>query len=212
MEDVLDVYATPYDPARPVVCMDEKPYQLLAHARDPIPAAPGRDRREDSEYVRHGTCSIFVWVEPLAGWRHVDAQARRTRIDWAHEVERLLTVDYPDAEKVVLVMDNLNTHTLGSLYEAFAPGQGPRPGAAARDPPHPQARVLAEHRRDRALRPHPPMPGPAHRRPRRAQPRTRRLADQHQRRPAAGELALHHQRRPHQAPPPIPRALDATIY
>jgi hypothetical protein len=123
MEDVLDVYATPLDPARPVVCMDEKPYQLLAHARDPIPAAPGRDRREDSEYVRHGTCSVFVWVEPLAGWRHVDAQPRRTRIDWARQVERLLTVDYPDAATVVLVMDNLNTHTIGSLYEAFAPAK-----------------------------------------------------------------------------------------
>jgi len=121
MEDVLDVYARPVDPARPVVCMDEKPYQLLAHARDPIPAAPGRDRREDSEYVRHGTCSIFVWVEPLRGWRHVDAHPHRTRLDWAHQVDRLLTVDYPDAATVVLVMDNLNTHTLGSLYEAFEP-------------------------------------------------------------------------------------------
>ena len=121
MEDVLDVYARPVDPARPVVCMDEKPYQLLAHARDPIPAAPGRDRREDCEYVRHGTCSIFVWVEPLRGWRHVDAHPHRTRLDWAHQVDRLLTVDYPDAATVVLVMDNLNTHTLGSLYEAFEP-------------------------------------------------------------------------------------------
>jgi len=103
--------------------MDENPYQLLAHARDPIPAAPGRDRKEDSEYVRHGTCSIFVWVEPLAGWRHVDAQSRRTRIDWAHQVERLLTIDYPDADKVVLVMDNLNTHNTGSLYQAFEPAK-----------------------------------------------------------------------------------------
>jgi DDE superfamily endonuclease len=121
MEDVLDVYARPVDPARPVVCMDEKPFQLLAHAREPIPAAPGRNRREDSEYVRHGTCSIFVWIEPLAGHRRVDARPRRTRRDWAEEIDQLLTVDYPDAETVVLVMDNLNTHTLGSLYEAFEP-------------------------------------------------------------------------------------------
>jgi len=119
----LDVYARPLDPARPVVCMDEKPYQLLGHARDPIPAAAGRDRKEDSEYVRHGTCSIFVWVEPLAGRRRVVARARRTRVDWAHEVEWLLTIDYPDAERVLLVMDNLNTHTLGSLYEAFEPAK-----------------------------------------------------------------------------------------
>ena len=123
MEDVLAVYARPYDSARPVVCMDEKPYQLLGHARDPIPAAPGQDLREDSEYVRRGTCSIFCWVEPLAGWRRVDAQPQRTRTDWAHQTERLLTLDYPDAEKVVLVMDNLNTHTIGSLYEAFDPAK-----------------------------------------------------------------------------------------
>ena len=105
---------------------DEKPYQLLGHARDPIPAAPGpagHDRKEDSEYVRHGTCSIFVWAEPLAGRRRVVARNRRTRIDWAHEVEHLLTIDYPDAQRVVLVMDNLNTHTLGSLYEAFEPAK-----------------------------------------------------------------------------------------
>jgi hypothetical protein len=123
MEDVLSVYARIYDPRRPVVCMDEKPYQLLAHARDPIPAAPGRDLREDSEYIRHGTCSIFVWVEPLAGWRRVEALDRRTRIDWAGQVKQMLTVDYPDADVVVLVMDNLNTHNIASLYEAFEPAE-----------------------------------------------------------------------------------------
>lgn len=123
MEDVLEVYHRPYNPAVPVVCMDEKPYQLLGHARDPIPATPGHDLKEDSEYVRHGTCSIFVWAEPLAGRRRVDARPRRTRVDWAAELDELLTVDYPDAERVVLVMDNLNTHTLGSLYEAFSPAK-----------------------------------------------------------------------------------------
>ncbi len=123
MEDILSVYARIYDPMRPVVCMDEKPYQLLAHARDPVPAAPGRDLREDSEYVRHGTCSIFVWVEPLAGWRRVEALERRTRVDWAGQVKQLLTVDYPDVDAVVLVMDNLNTHGIASLYEAFAPAE-----------------------------------------------------------------------------------------
>ena len=123
MEDVLDVYARRRDPEVPVVCMDEKPYQLLGHAREPLPAAPGSDAKIDSEYVRCGTCSIFCWVEPLAGRRRVAARARRTRIDFAHEVDRLLSVEYPDAAKVVLVMDNLNTHTTGSLYEAFDPAK-----------------------------------------------------------------------------------------
>jgi hypothetical protein len=123
MEDVLEVYARRHDPNMPVVCMDEKPYQLLGHARDPIPATPGQDRKEDSEYIRCGTCSIFVWAEPLAGRRRVVARRRRTRTDWAHEVDQLLTLDYPDAERVVVVMDNLNTHTLGSLYEAFEPAK-----------------------------------------------------------------------------------------
>ena len=120
MEDVLAVYARPHDPARPVVCMDEKPYQLLGHVRDPIPAAPGRDR--GGQRVRPpGTCSIFCWVEPLRGWRRVDARPQRTKVDWAHQVQHLLTIDYPDAETVVLVMDNLNTHGIASLYEAFDP-------------------------------------------------------------------------------------------
>ena len=123
MEDVLAVYTRPYDPHRPVICMDEKPFQLLGHVRDPIPATPGHDHKEDSEYLRCGTCSIFVWVEPLKGWRRVDARPQRTKIDWAHQVERLLTVDYPDAETVVLVMDNLNTHGIGSLYQGFEPEQ-----------------------------------------------------------------------------------------
>ena len=123
MEDVLEVYTRPGDLKAPLVCMDEKPYQLLGHARDPIPAAPGQDRKEDSEYRRCGTCSIFVWVEPLAGRRRMVARPQRTRIDWAREVDHLLNVDYPDAERAVVVMDNQNTHTLGSLYEAFEPAK-----------------------------------------------------------------------------------------
>jgi hypothetical protein len=122
MEDVLGLYARPYDPSWPVVVkMDEKPLQLLADARAGIPVAPGRVAREDSEYVRHGTCSIFVWAEPLRGWRRAYAEPTRTRADWARGIEHLLTVDYPTAEKVVLVMDNLNTHATASLYQAFPP-------------------------------------------------------------------------------------------
>jgi hypothetical protein len=123
MEDVLAVYARPYDPAFPVVCMDEKPYQLLADAREALPAVPGHVAHEDSEYVRHGTCSIFIFAEPLRGWRRAEALPTRTRVDWAHQVAHLLTVDYPDAVKVVLVMDNLNTHTIASLYQAFDPAR-----------------------------------------------------------------------------------------
>jgi hypothetical protein len=121
MEDVLGVYARPYDPARPVVVMDEKPLQLLAESRPAVPAAPGRVAREDFEYIRCGTCSIFVWAEPARGWRRAYAAPTRTRLDWARGVEHLLSVDYPDADTVVLVMDNLNTHSIASLYEAFPP-------------------------------------------------------------------------------------------
>jgi DDE superfamily endonuclease len=211
MEDVLAVYARPVDPRRPVVCMDEKPYQLLGHVRDPIPAVPGRDRHEDSEYLRHGTCSVFIWVEPLRGWRHVDAQPRRTKLDWAHQVDRLLTCDYPDAETVVLVMDNLNTHTIGSLYEAFEPAKA-FPLAQRLEIHHPQTRLLAQHRRGRTLRPDPAVPRPPHRQPRHPQRRARRLAVPDQRRPPPGRLAVHHRRRPHQTPPPIPEPSKATIY
>lgn len=147
MEDILSVYARISDPMRPVVCMDEKPYQLLDHARDPIPAEPGRDLREDSEYVRHGTCSIFVWVEPLAGWRRVEALERRTRIDWAGQVKQMLTVDYPDVEKVVLVMDNLNTHGIASLYEAFEPEEAFALAQRLEIHHTPKQRCLQGHRR-----------------------------------------------------------------
>jgi hypothetical protein len=121
MEDVLEVYQRPYDPQYPVVCMDEKPYQLLGEVRAPIPMKPGRAKREDSEYVRNGTCSIFIFTEPLAGRRHQDARERRTKVDWAAQIDKLLTIHYPDAEKIILVSDNLNTHTISSLYEAFTP-------------------------------------------------------------------------------------------
>ena len=95
----------------------------LGHVRDPLPVRPGQDACEDSEYVRCGTCSIFVWAEPFHGWRRVHALAQRTKIDWAGQVKQLLTADYPDAETVVLVMDNLNTHGIASLYEAFTPDE-----------------------------------------------------------------------------------------
>jgi hypothetical protein len=121
MEDVLDVYHRPYDPAHPVVCMDEASKQLIAEVPQPLPAQPGRTAKYDSEYERRGTVNFFMAVEPLAGKRTVRVTDRRTKIDWAQFICHLLLTVYAGAAKVVLVMDNLNTHGIGSLYEAFDP-------------------------------------------------------------------------------------------
>jgi DDE superfamily endonuclease len=126
MEDVLEVYTRPYDPQRPVVCLDETSRQLLAHVSLPLTAAPGQLAREDYEYERRGVCNLFLVCEPLRGWRDVMVSARRTRIDWAHCIRDLADVHYPDAEQIVLVQDNLNTHTPASLYEAFDPAEARR--------------------------------------------------------------------------------------
>jgi len=123
MEDVLEIYSRPYSPGNPVICMDEKPYQLLDHVREAIPMQPGSTKKVDSEYKRNGTCSIFIFTEPLSGWRHTKALPRRTKRDWANEVKWLLDEQYPDVEKVLLVLDNLNTHAISSLYEAFLPAE-----------------------------------------------------------------------------------------
>jgi hypothetical protein len=123
MEDVLAVYARPYDRNRPIVNMDEKPYQLLNHVREPLQMKAGKPFRMDYEYVRTGMCSIFVFTEPLAGWRYAQAFPQRTKKDWAHRIQWLLNAQYRKAEKVVLVMDNLNTHTITSLYETFHPDE-----------------------------------------------------------------------------------------
>ena len=126
MEDVLDVYHRPFDENRPLVCVDETSKQLVGEAVHPIPAEPGRPERFDYEYVRNGTANLFMICEPLVGWRHVMVTERRTAADFA-EVLRWLAEDvYPGAEAIVLVMDNLNTHTVASLYEAFEPEQAHR--------------------------------------------------------------------------------------
>ena len=119
MEDVLEVYQRPYDPERPQVCLDEASKQLVAEVRGPVPAAPGRPAREDYEYERKGTANVFMACEPLAGKRHVRVTERRTALDFAETIRLLVDEWYPEAEKVVLVMDNLNTHKPASLYEAF---------------------------------------------------------------------------------------------
>jgi hypothetical protein len=119
MEDVLDLYEQRYDPSRPVVCFDEKPVQLLAETRVPRPAKPGRPRRYDYEYERKGTANIFMAVEPLRGWRQVTVTDRRTKLDFALQMQQLVDVHYPDADRIRVVLDNLNTHKPASLYEAF---------------------------------------------------------------------------------------------
>jgi len=126
MEDVLAVYHRPYDPRFPQVCMDETSKQLVGETRTPLPAAPGRRARIDYEYARHGVRNLFVFVEPLRGWRHVRVTERRTKADWAHAIQDLVDVHYPAAERIVLVLDNLNTHVGAALYEAFPPAEARR--------------------------------------------------------------------------------------
>jgi len=121
MEDVLETYAIAYDPQRPVLCMDEQPVQLLKETRVSIPATQDHGKRVDYEYERNGTASIFMFAEPLSGFRQATARPRRTKVDWAEEVAQLLDIRYADCEKVTIVLDNLNTHTKGAFYEVFDP-------------------------------------------------------------------------------------------
>ena len=126
MEDVLDIYELPYNPDLPVICMDEKPYQLLGEARESWAMCPGNNKKIDFEYTRNGTCSIFTFVEALAGRHHVRVREHRTAIDWAEEIKYLVDERYPDAQKIILVMDNLNTHKPASLYKVFPPEEARR--------------------------------------------------------------------------------------
>ncbi len=132
MEDVLDVYTQPYDPQHPQVCFDETSVQLTKDSRPPLPPRPAQDERpglparQDYEYERQGTANVFLWCEPLAGQRHVSVTAHRTKVDFAYAIRELVDDHYPDAEQIVLVLDNLNTHTPASLYEAFPPEEAKR--------------------------------------------------------------------------------------
>jgi transposase len=126
MEAVLAVYTRPYDPSRPVVCFDEKSKQLVGEIATPIPAAPREPERHDYEYVRNGTANLFMLVEPLRGWRHVEVTARRTKADFARQMKDLADRHFPGAARITLVMDNLNTHRMSGLYEAFEPAEARR--------------------------------------------------------------------------------------
>lgn len=127
MEQVLEVYQRPYDPAYPVVCMDEQPKQLIRESRLPLAAVPGQPLRQDYEYVREGVCDVWMFAEPLAGYRRVAVTGTRTALDWAEQVRRLVDAPrYQGVERITLVCDNLNTHTLASLYQAFEPEEALR--------------------------------------------------------------------------------------
>jgi hypothetical protein len=126
MEDVLDLYAEPYDPQRPKVNFDETSKQLLADKHEPLPARPGQPARYDYTYEREGTRNLFVFCEPQAGWRHIAVTAQRTKVDFAHQMQWLVDERYPQAEVIRVVLDNLNTHKAASLYEAFAPAEARR--------------------------------------------------------------------------------------
>ena len=126
MEDILELYHLPYDPLIPLVCMDEQPVQLTKEKRDPIPLRPGKPGRADYEYERNGVVNVFMFTEPLGAHRHVSIRTHRTSIDWSWEIKILLDVYYPEAERIRLVCDNLNTHTIGSLYKTFPPHEARR--------------------------------------------------------------------------------------
>lgn len=126
MEDVLDLYAQPYDPSRPVVCFDEMPVQLVSETRRPLPAEPGQPERYDYEYRREGTANVFLFFQPLAGWRHVKVTAQRTKCDFGDCMKDLVDTHFPAAEVIRVVLDNLNTHTCAALYDAFPPEEARR--------------------------------------------------------------------------------------
>ena len=126
MEDVLDVYTRPYEEDHPLVCMDETSKQQIMQVREPIPSGPGRSRRYDSHYKRNGVSNLFMFFAPLEGWRHVEVTDQRTKTDWAKAMRQLVDEHFPQAERITVVMDNLNTHCPSSLYEAFAPGEAKR--------------------------------------------------------------------------------------
>lgn len=123
MEDILDLYAEPFDPAYPVVCFDEVPYQMVSETRLPLPMRSGKPRRYDFEYQRGGTCNLFMCLQPLAGWRHVKVTTRRTKRDFAGCMHELAAVHFPEATRIRVVLDNLNTHSPAAFYETFPPEQ-----------------------------------------------------------------------------------------
>ena len=204
MEDVLEVYTRPHDPARPLVCLDETSKQLVAETRAPVPMQPGRPARHDYEYERNGTANLFMLFAPLEGWRHVKVTERRTAVDYAHVLKDVSDTHFKDAEKIVLVQDNLNTHSPASLYEAFSPAEARRlverfewhytPNASRAS-----AWQLARHGGVGVGRSVRPMPQQAHRRPADFGAGGGSLVEPAQCQARQGRLALYNSRSPHKA-------------
>ena len=211
MEDVLDVYAAPYDPAHPVVCFDESPKQLIGEVRDPQPPQPGTPARQDTEYQRNGVRDLMMICEPKRGVRDVLVMERRTKIEFAHCMRHIVEL-YPAAESIRVVLDNLNTHKLASLYEAFPPRGSTRHRQKAGVSLHPKAWQLAEYRRDRvgrlvqflSLQTHPQRRNPATR-GRRQCPRTQCQSN-------SREVAIHHARCSPQARTSLSSRFSVTDY
>jgi hypothetical protein len=209
MEDVLEVYHRPRDPARPLVCLDETSKQLIVETRTPIPAKPGQPQRHDYEYERNGVANLFMLFAPLEGWRHVKVTDRHTAIDYADVLRELSDLHFPDAAKIVLVQDNLNTHKPASLYEALPAAEARRlverfewhytPNASRAS-----ARQLARHGRIRTRRAHVAMLGSPHRRSENPGPASGRMAGLPQQAPRQSKLAIHNHRRPRQTEKTIP--------
>ena len=205
MEQVLDAYARPYDAAWPVLCMDEQPVQLVRETRRPIAATTRHPRRVDYEYERAGTASIFLFGEPLAGWRQSSARPRRTKADWAREMAALLEGRYRRSERITLVSDNLNTHHQGRFPRGVRTFPGARTGAPDRVLPHAQTRQLAERRRERVERHDAAVPPRSpYRRPGDVARRNRRLVRRRQQPSAGRRLADEDRRRALQAEDRVP--------
>jgi hypothetical protein len=203
MEDVLEVYTRPYEERFPQVCLDEKSKQLVGEVREALVACAGRGARHDYEYERNGTANLFIVCEPLAGWRHLSVTERRTKLDWAHCIKELVDVHYPDAERIVVVMDNLNTHTPSALYEAFAPSEARRIYEKLEihyTPKHGSWLNMAEIELSVLARARAPVPGgSAHSRSGEPGRRGGRVGSGAQRRRKHHRLALHGRRREDQA-------------
>jgi hypothetical protein len=209
VEDVLEVYKRPYDPRYPVVNMDERPVQFVKETRAPMPARPGSPRRYDYEYERAGTAGVFLFTEALRGWRSVTARGRRTAVDWAEEVRSLLDDEYPNAEIVILVCDNLNTHKTASLYRAFPPAEARRLAERLEIHYTHPAREPAQHRGVRAVGVVAPVPGQENVEHARPEAQGESMGKRTQPAAARRRLAIHDGRRPHQAKAALPT--DSTV-